>query len=215
MTRWRDRINRFSGKTRLVVCRIFIHLNGPEVTPLLGTLNQVARGAIEADGDLEVFGEGLTEICQQLLSMQSNWQAAANEGDEFWDEGEAGDYFNELFTDSASRYLSQGASPEFNSGACVARQIRSHESDLEDEILSLPATSNLIVMITVGYEGEAADLETNLADLEALEYGLKALINLNYGEKIRAIGLHFSPAQFGDQLTDDQVLINFPELIPL
>jgi hypothetical protein len=29
------------------------------------------------------------------------------------------------------------------------------------------------------------------------------------------VQVHFSPAQLGDQLSDDQVLQNFPELLPL
>ncbi|MFM2315050.1 MAG: hypothetical protein RLZZ04_4326, partial [Cyanobacteriota bacterium] len=58
MTSWRDRISQFSGKTRFVVSRVFIHLAGSEVAPLLGVLNRVAREAVEADGDLEVLGEG-------------------------------------------------------------------------------------------------------------------------------------------------------------
>ena len=51
--------------------------------------------------------------------------------------------------------------------------------------------------------------------MEALEYGLKALINLHYQEKLRAIQVHFSPAKLGDELNDEQLLTNFPELIPL
>ena len=39
--------------------------------------------------------------------MSQYWQSAGNEGDVVWDEGEAGDYVNELFTDSAQRYLSE------------------------------------------------------------------------------------------------------------
>ncbi|NET52679.1 MAG: DUF1517 domain-containing protein, partial [Merismopedia sp. SIO2A8] len=34
-------------------------------------------------------------------------------------------------------------------------------------------------------------------------------------EKYRAIQVQFSPAQLGDELTNDQLLLNFPELIPL
>ena len=199
MASWRDRISKFSGKTRFVVSRIFIHLAGSEIAPLLGVLNQAAREGIEADGDLEVLGEGLVAVCQNLLQMSAYWQSAANEGDVLWDEGEAGDYVNELFTDSAQRYLSQ---------------IDTEDTSDRDP-LSLPVTRNLVVILTVAFEGESPDLENNLADAEALEYGLKALINLHYQEKLRAIQIHFSPAKLGDELNGEQLLLNFPELIPL
>jgi hypothetical protein len=195
-----DRFNQFVGKTRFVVSRIFIHLQGEEIAPLLGILNQAAREAVETDGDLEVMGESLVNICQGLLQYQNYWRSAANEGDVFWDEGDAGDYVTELFTDSAQRYLSQ---PDLESPVG------------ENEPLSLPVTSNLIVMIAVAFEGEVPDLETDLADVEALDYALKALINLHYQNKYRAIQVHFSPARLGEELTDEQILLNFSELIPL
>lgn len=200
MTSWRDRLNQFSGKTRYVVCRIFIHLSGQEAAPLLGVLNQAARDAVEAEGDLNVLGEGLVSVCQSLLQLNLYWQSAANEGDVFWREEDAGDYIEELFTDSAQRYLSEPALSQ---------------TLTEDEAFSIPVTKNLVVMITVAATGEVPDLETNLADVEALEYGLKALVNLHYQEQLQAIQIHFSPAQLGDELTNDQLLTNFPELIPL
>ena len=200
MTSLRDRFNQFSGKTRYVVCRLFIHLAGREVAPLLGVLNQAARDSIAAEGDLETLGESLVAVCQSLLQMNAYWQSAANEGDFFWNEVEAGDYVEELFTDSAQRYLSE---PNLS------------QTLTEEETLSLPVTQNLVVMIAIACEGEVTDLETNLADFEALEYGLKALINLHYQERLRAIQIHFSPARLGDELTNDQLLTNFPELIPL
>ncbi|HAA29918.1 MAG TPA: hypothetical protein DCE56_22230 [Cyanobacteria bacterium UBA8553] len=201
MNSWRDRLNRLGGRTRFVVCRLFIHLAGEEVAPLLGVLNRAAREAVEADGDLEVLGEGLVTICESLLQYDTYWQSAANEGDVFWDEGEAGDYVTELFTDSAQRYLSE---LDF-----------SEPSHRQDQPLSLPVTRNLIVMITVAYDGEVPELETNLANLDNLKAALKALINLQYQERLQAIQVHFSPAQLGDELTNEQVLVNFPELIPL
>ncbi|MDJ0658739.1 MAG: DUF1517 domain-containing protein [Crocosphaera sp.] len=199
MSAWRDRLNKFTGKTRYVVCRIFVHLAGDDIAPLLGVLNRAAREAIDAEGDLEVIGEGLVQICQNLLQMNLYWQSAANEGDFFWQEGDAGDYFTELFTDSAQRYLSE---------------IPLSEED-ENTPITFPVTRNLVVMITVALTGEEPDLETNLADREALEYGLKALINLHYNHRLEAIQIHYSPAQFGDELTNDQLLLNFSELIPL
>ena len=189
-----------TGRTRFVVCRLFLHLAGQDVAPLLGVLNRAARQAIDSDGDLEVLSEGLVEICQSLLQYDEYWLSAANEGDVFWDEGAASDFFNELFTDSAQRYLSE---PDLNTAAGI------------QEPFSLPVTQNLVVMITVAFEGEVPELETNLADINALKAGLKAMINLNYQEKLRSLQVQFSPAQLGDELTNDQLLQNFPELIPL
>ena len=201
MNSWRDRFKRMTGGTRFVVCRLFLHLAGQEVAPLLGVFNRTARQAIDADGDLEVLGEGLVQICQSLLQYDQYWLSAANEGDVFWNEGEAGDYFNELFTDSAQRYLSE---PDLSAPASGF-----------NEPLSIPVTRNVVVMITVAFEGEVPELETNMADINALKDGLKALINLHYQERLRAIQVHFSPAQLGDELSADQLLQYFPELIPL
>jgi hypothetical protein len=194
----RDRFNQFSGKTRFVVCRLFVHLSGKEVAPLLGVLNQAARDAVDSEGDMQTLGEGLVEICQSLLQYQTYWQSAANEGDVFWSEGEAGDYVNELFTDSAQRYMS---APEL--------------TDAPGDDLALPVTQNLVVMITIASQGEVPDLETDLASISALGSGLKALINLHYQERLRAVQVHFSPASLGEELTSDQLLQFFPELIPL
>ncbi|MGB3512011.1 MAG: DUF1517 domain-containing protein [Microcoleaceae cyanobacterium] len=200
MSSLRDSFNKFTGKTRFVVCRLFIHLAGSEATPLLGVLNRAAREAVASEGDLEVVGEKLVEVCQSLLQYDTYWQSAANEGDFMWDEGEAGDFFDELFTDSAQRYLSSG---------------EGNDSDEDDQILSLPPTGNLVVMITVAFEGEVPDIETDLASIGAMNEALKALINLHYQEKLRGIQIHFSPARLGDELDNEQLLLNFPELIPL
>ncbi|WP_071189797.1 DUF1517 domain-containing protein [Trichormus sp. NMC-1] len=196
----RDGFNRMMGKTRYVVCRLFLHLGGGEVAPILGILNRAAREAIDADGDLEVLGEELVSICQSLLQYDDYWTSAANEGDVFWSEGEAGDYVNELFTDSAQRYLSE---PDFSTASRF------------DEPLSIPVTDNVVVMLTAAYEGEVPELEADLSNIQALKEGFKALINLHYKHKLRAIQVHFSPAQLGDELTNDQLLQYFPELIPL
>ena len=200
MTSWSDRFNKLTGKTRYVVCRIFVHLTGKEIAPLLGVLNQAGRAALDADGDMQVVGEGLVSICENLLQMDLYWQSAHNEGDVFWQEGEAGDYFNGLLTDSLGR---------FKSGS------DSQLEDVDESPLTIAATRNIVVMISVAFMGEVPELETNLAARDALHTALKVLINLNYQDKLEAIGVYFSPSKFGDELTDEQLLPNFPELIPL
>ena len=191
--------NRMMGKNRYVVCRLFLHLQGSDVAPILGVLNRSARTAIDADGDLEVLGEELVQMCQTFLQYDEYWFSAANEGDVLWNEGETGDYVNELFTDSAQRY---GANLDFNANS-------------SNQPLSLLVTRNVIIMITVAAEGEIPELETDLANIPALKAALKALINLHYKHKLRAIQVHFSPAQLGDELSSDQLLEYYPELIPL
>lgn len=209
MNAWRDRFGQMMGRKRFVVCRIFIHLAGEEIAPLLGVLNRAARQAIDAErqaidpeDNMQVLGEGLVDICQNLLQYDTYWQSAANEGNVFWEEGEAGDEFNYLFTDSAERYLS--GEPDLDRPAPRA-----------NEPLYLPMTRNLIVMLTVAYEGEVPEMEADLSNISALKAGLKALINLHYKGTLRAIQVHWSPARLGDELTSDQLLEHFPELIPL
>lgn len=146
------------------------------------------------------MGEGLVEICETLLRYDEYWLSAANEGDVFWNEGEAGDYVNELFSDSASRY---GADLDLGS-----------DSGFNDP-LSIPVTRNIIVMITVAFTGEVPQIETDLSNVQALKEGLKAFINLHYQNKLQAVQVHFSPAQLGDELTNDQLVQYYPELIPL
>jgi hypothetical protein len=194
----RDRFNQLSGQTRFVVCRIFVHLAGREAAALLGVLNQAGREALSSEGDLRVLGEKLVYVCESLLEYEAFWQSAANEGDVIWDEGEAGDYVDELFTDSARRYGGAAGSTSETS-----------------EDYAIPITQNIVVMIAVAFEGEVPELETNLADVSALKAGLKALINLHYKDVLQAIQIHFSPAQLGDELTSDQLIENFPELLPL
>ncbi|MEA5503227.1 DUF1517 domain-containing protein [Halotia wernerae UHCC 0503] len=192
--------NKMIGRTRYVVCRLFLHLAGSDVAPILGVLNRNAREAIDSDGEMEVLEKGLVDLCETLLRYDEYWLSSANEGDVFWDEGEAANYVDELFTDSGERY---GAELDLNS-----------DSD-SDQPFSVPVTRNVVVMITVAYEGEIPDLETNLSNIQALKEALKALISLHYKDKLREIYVHFAPAQLGDELTNDQLLQYYPELIPL
>ena len=201
MNAWNDRLNKLTGKTRFVVSRILIHLKGPEVPTLLGVMNRAAQDAIDNNGDLYVLGQSLVEICENLLQRESSWLAASNEGEVLWSEEEASEYLNELFTDSTSRYLSDAG--------------EERDSLDDSEALKIPMTSNLVVMITIACEGDVPKLEADLADISALKQALSQLCTLQSKDRFRAIQLNFSPDQIGYVLTDDHVLQQFPELIPL
>lgn len=198
MNAWNDRFKQFTGKKRFVVSRIFLHLKGDEVPPMLGVLNRMTQAAIDNGGDLYVMGESLVKVCESLLQRESNWMSASNEGEVLWSEEEASDYLNELFTDSSRRYFSE-----------------IDETGQPDDALTIPMTSNLVVMITICVEGEVPTLETDLSNVTALRQALTQLCNLQQQERFRAVQLNYSPDQIGYTLDDDQVLQQFPELIPL
>ncbi len=198
MSAWTDRFNSLTGKKRLVVSRIFVALTGNESTTLLGALNRAAQVAIDSDGDLEVMGESLVEICESLLQRETSWESSHNEGDVFWSEEEASQYLNELFTDSSRRYFSE-----------------MDETPDDGEPLSIPMTQNVVVMMTLAIEGEVPDLETDLSNIQALRQALSQICNLQAQRRLRAIQVHFSPDQMGCVLTSDHLMQQFPELIPL
>jgi hypothetical protein len=198
MSAWTDRFNSLTGKKRLVVSRIFVALTGNESTTLLGVLNRAAQIAIDADGDLEVMGESLVEICESLLQRETSWESSHNEGDVFWSEEAASQYLNELFTDSSRRYFSE-----------------MDETPNDDQPLSIPMTQNVVVMMTLAIEGEVPDLESDLSNIQALRQALSQICNLQSQRRLRAIQVNFSPDQMGCVLTSDHLMQQFPELIPL
>jgi hypothetical protein len=195
----RDSFNKMTGKSRYVVSRLFIHLAGSQLGPLWGQLQQFQVDANRADGDLEVMGEGLVQLCEGLARRSTQWQAAANEGEVFWDEGEAADYVNELFMNSAARYV-----PEDQ-----------QETNGDQPTLELSGVQNLVVSIAWVYIGEILDLETNLAAAEPLNRALTALANLHSTNQLEALQVHFCPANPEHPLTPDHLLEQFPELSPI
>ena len=200
MSAWTDRFKSLTGKRRIVVVRLFIVLIGAESTTLLGVLNRAAQDAIESDGELAVMGESLVEICENLLQRETNWASVHNEGDVFWSEEEASNYLNELFTDASRRYLSETDQPS---------------SEDPEQPLTLPMSPNVVVMLTLALEGEAPDLEADLSNVEALRRGLTQICALQNQQRLRAIQVNYSPDQMGYVLTDDHLMQQFPELIPL
>jgi hypothetical protein len=195
----RDSFNSLTGKSRFVVSRLFIQLAGTGFGPLWGQLQQFQVEANRSDGDLDIMGEGLVSLCEALSRRSIEWTAAANEGEVFWDEGEAADYINELFMDSAARYVLE----------------EDEEPSGDQSTLTLSGVQTLVVSIAWAYIGEIPDLEANLADVEALKRALIALPNLHFSHQLEALQVHFCPVRPEYPLSPDQLLEYFPELSPI
>jgi hypothetical protein len=203
MDTWYDPSSKLSSSTQVTGCRIFIHLAGKKVAPLLGLLNAKAREALEAEGDLDLVGEGLVEICQRLLQAEIYWHSAANESYIFWDEDEAADYVDGLLADCTQKSLPEGRTP------------LSHVGYSQQEFFSIPITENVLVAIAVAFEGRAKSLETRLTEPTVLEAALNDLIKLHYQGRYQSLQIQFLPTRLGKKLTAKQILLSFPELIKL
>ncbi|MBW4620104.1 MAG: DUF1517 domain-containing protein [Cyanosarcina radialis HA8281-LM2] len=203
MDSWYDLPRKLSRPTSITGCRILIHLAGKKVAPLLGLLNAKAREALEAEGDLDLVGEGLVEICQRLLQAETDWHSAAHESYIFDDEDEAANYVDELLADCNPKSWME------ESTALLDR------SSTELGLFSIPITENLLIAIAAAFEGRVKSLETNLTDPTSLEAALTALIKLHEQGKFQSLQVQFLPTRLGKKLTSKQISLNFPELVKL
>ncbi len=187
------------GKKRYVVATVMLGLNGTVAAPLLGALNATAREIIADEGAFEVASQGVSQIAGALLDYETAWTHSANWGEVFNKEDQAGNYAAENFAECSSRYLSSGDG-----------------QDLEDEV---PATTrppqNLVVMLTVSYMGEIKALESPLTSGSTVRQALEAIMGLHNKDQLQVAHLHYAPAHFGEDLDEDQLLINYPELVAL
>jgi len=174
-----------------------VSLNGYEAAPLLGALSRSSRHIIDSEGEFEVASAEMAKVCGALMDYEASWHRAANWGEVFSKEEQAGDYGAEAFSDLSQRYLSSG-------------------EGLDD---APPASTrppqNIVVMLTVAYLGEEKDLETPLTDVQKVKAALKTIVALHHRDGLQLAHLHYAPAHFGDDLNEDQLLINYPELVAL
>jgi len=187
------------NKKRYVVTTLLVGLEGRSAAPLLGALTQASGRILDSDGEFEVASQEIAGVCGALLDYETAWNRAANWGEAFTKEEQAGDYGAETFSDLSQRYLSSSAT--------------------EGSVLSVPNTArppqNIVVMITVAYQGEIPELEANLHSLTQVKSALKAIVALHHKDQLQLAHLHFAPAQFGDDLDEEQLLVNYPELVTL
>ncbi len=188
----------FSKKPRIVVTNLLVAVSGDDGRALLPELADATRRIAEGGADFTVASAQIARACELLIGREDAWSHAAHWGELFDDEAAASAYAEESFADSSSRYLSEGAS---------ADQLPGNAESL--------AQDRTVVMVTVAYEGEEAALESPASDVVALHDALAAIVALHRRDALLVAQLHVAPAHPEERLTDERMLVSFPELMSL
>jgi len=188
----------FFSRKRYVVTTVTIAVDPadvPSVHQLLSGASTRVRG-----GEHHHASEAVADVSGFLLSRPSAWTHVSNHGAVFKDEGAAARYGDEVFADCAARYLSSNAA-----GA--------DEVGLEVSAAEGRASNHVVVMLTVAYQGANAALEKTLATRTDVDQALSGIVALHHRDALEIAALHYAPAHANDLLTDDRLLVNFPELL--
>jgi hypothetical protein len=181
-------------KSQHVCTRITLNY-GADANDLLGLCN-----SLKAIGISKEFGVKSSQVFYELSTRMP--LKVSNSGEVFETLVDADRYFDELVGNCRQTFYSP---IEITSDNRQNTELPSH----------LQKSENVIIDVIVLYEGSIPEVETDLASSSG---GLgKALFKLSEAAEkgwIKAEAVFTLPLP-GDDLTEDQVLINFPELLPL
>lgn len=189
----------FSKKKRVVVSNVFVALDQGAFSRALAVCASAEEEIAAGGEDFAVASAAVAKVAGFLLDATDHATHAAVFGEQFKDEGEAGTYGQECFADLSSRYL---AGPD----DAEAARARSEE---------LPGEKRAVVMLTVAYEGERPALEEPPGSVLALQAALKDILALHHAGALLLAHIHHAPAHADDKLTDEQLLVHYPELLSL
>lgn len=174
---------------------------------------QSATARIAEEGeDFDVSLEALVHVTEMLLEREDAWRYIANWGEVFSNEDEASTYADECFADAAGRYLSSAGSEE---SAALADHQGSDDQYKGNRTTfdSLADRSVLVVTLTLGYEGEDRSVEKTLTTRSDLSSALSAIAALARRGEVAVVHIHQAPGTLEEVLTEDRLLVNYPELL--
>lgn len=186
----------FSRK-RFVVATILVGLEDPGRRRVFDVVSGAMQRIVESDGEFEVASEAIAQVAQVLLEYESAWTYSANWGEVFSKEEDAARYGEDSFADCSGRYLSDT------------------DGSGEDEEPVEEHGGVSVVMLTIAYEGETPQLEKTLATKQELADGLAAIVALHRREQLLLAHVHQSPGTIDETLTEDQMTVNYPEMMSL
>jgi hypothetical protein len=184
-------------KDRVAVATLALCVDGDAFLPVQRRVNAAAARIVEADGAFDVAARQTADVARALLDHEADWHSAALAGEVFDAEEDASAHLGEVYADLASRYASSESGDGRDPGDDTRRERR------------------CIAMITVAYRGESADVERDLHDRLDAARVLRGLATLQEQGALLAAQVHVAPSHPEDRLTDEQLLANFPELVPL
>lgn len=188
----------FGKKKRHVVATALVAVDGDAVAPVMARAVSAARAIVDAaHDDREAFAVASAEVAavaRTLLDHELDWRDASLGGDVYDSEAEAAAGLADVFADLSGRYLAgDGEGEEAGSVAAAASR-------------------RCVVMLTVVYAGERDDIERELHDRRDLQSVLTGIVSLHERNALLAAQVHVAPAHPEDRLTDEQLLMCFPEL---
>jgi hypothetical protein len=182
---------------RFAVATLVLCVDGAGFLPLQRRVNEATERIVRADGAFEVAADEVAGVARALLDHESCWQSGALAGEVFSAEGDADAALAEIYADLSSRYASS-------------------DDGREDVVRDgTSAERRCVVMLTIAYRGESADVERDLHDRLDAARVLRGVVALREQRALLAAQVHIAPSHPEDLLSDEQLLANFPELTSL
>jgi hypothetical protein len=189
----------FGKKKRFVVTNLFVAVDASAFLPVLTLCARAEQRIVASDGNFDVASEQIAKVAGGLIDQREHWTHAALFGDVVDDEGQADAVAQEAYADMSTRYLSAGDDDD--------------KGSVEVEVN--PGERRAVAMLTVAFEGEEAALERDVENVVLLEESLQKIVALHHQGRLLVAHVHHAPAHPEDKLTDEQLLVNYPELMTL
>jgi hypothetical protein len=181
-------------KKRHVVVTVLVGVDGDGCAPVRERAVLATKKIVAAHGAFDVAAAEVADVARALLDHQADWSHGALGGDIYDKEADASAGVADVYADLAGRYLaSDGSDPK-----AAAHGTRDER--------------RVVVMLTVAYAGEDAALERELNDRNDVIAVLEGIAAQAERDTLLAAQVHAAPAHPEDVLTDEQLLVCFPEL---
>jgi uncharacterized membrane protein len=195
---------RLFQKDRFVVVNLFVAVDDDAVAPVRDAAVASARRIVEADGDFDVARAEIGRVARVLLDHESSWSHAAHGGDVFDREEDAAAQGDASFADLSTRYLAG----DDDEGHAAQRNDA-------DALGAEPGVRRAVVMFTLAYAGEEPALENDVGGVLDVRRVLQAVVSLAEQDRLLLAHIHAAPAHPEDTLTEERLLVGYPELMSL